>query len=65
MLNIRAERLKRDWTQENVAELIGITTQAVSLIENGKRYPSYEILRKLESIYNLPYYYLLEEEELS
>lgn len=38
--NIRAIRLKRDWTQEKLAEMAGIHPVYVSYIEKGTRNPS-------------------------
>lgn len=32
---IRYERMKRDLSQDNFAELVGLSTQAISAIENG------------------------------
>ncbi len=51
-LNIRKERLKRHWTQEQVAKKIGITEQAIQLIETGQRKPSYDVLVKLEDLFH-------------
>jgi transcriptional regulator with XRE-family HTH domain len=54
MLRIKLERLKRcNWTLEYVAQQIGITNQAVHLIENSQRKPSYETLIKLENLFGL------------
>ena len=50
-LNIRQERIKRGWTQQYVAEHIGITSEAVQMLETAKRKPSYEILVKLEDLF--------------
>lgn len=50
-LQIRQEREKRDWTQEEVAQQIGITKQAVQQIENNDIKPSYDVLVKLLELY--------------
>jgi putative transcriptional regulator len=52
-LNIRQERIKRNWTQEYVAQQIDISPEAVQMIETGKREPSYKVLVKLENLFNL------------
>lgn len=57
---MRQERIKNSWTLEYVASEIGITNQAVSKIELGKSNPSYEVLIKLEKLFNLPHQELLE-----
>ncbi len=33
---LKEERIKRGWTQKKVADVVGLTTTAVSDIENGK-----------------------------
>lgn len=50
---IRAERLRRKWTQEYVAKRIGLTKTAICDIEKGKQKPSYEVLLKLEDLFGM------------
>lgn len=50
-LGIRQERQNRDWTQEYVAEKIGITLSAIQKIETGQRKPSYDVLVKLLDLF--------------
>jgi transcriptional regulator with XRE-family HTH domain len=50
---LRQERLKRGWTLEYVAQQIGVSNQAVSLVETGKQKPSYSVLLKLLDLYNV------------
>ena len=57
-LNIQRERIKNDWTLGFVANKLGITNQAVSLIETAKRRPSYDVLIKLEDLYQKPHRWL-------
>ncbi len=52
-LVIRQERQQRGWTQEYVAKRIGITKGALKNIETAQRRPSYEVLVKLEDLFNL------------
>lgn len=52
-LNIRQERERRKWTQECVAQKIGITQTTLQKIETGRRRPSYDVLVKLEDLFNL------------
>lgn len=51
ILSIRQERIGRNWTLDYVAQKIGITNQAVNLIETGRRKPSYDVLVKLEKLF--------------
>jgi transcriptional regulator with XRE-family HTH domain len=48
---LRQERRKRKWTQEFVAKQVGITNQAVNLLETGLRRPSYDVLVKLLDLF--------------
>lgn len=50
---IRQERIKRGWSCEQVAEKVGITAEAVRLIETGERNPSYPVLIKLEDLFEM------------
>ena len=51
-LHLRQERENKNWTQEYVAEQVGITPEAVSMIETGQRKPSYDVLVKLEDLFH-------------
>lgn len=51
--NIRQERERRKWTQEYVAQKTGITQTMLQKIETGQRKPSYNVLVKLEDLFNL------------
>nr|DAO19814.1 MAG TPA: Helix-turn-helix XRE-family like protein [Caudoviricetes sp.] len=51
MRRMRKERIANGWTQEYVAECVGITKSAVCDIESGRRNPSYEVLLKLEDLF--------------
>lgn len=48
---LKQERIKRGWTQEYVAKSIGITKQAVQLLENNQCKPSYDVLVKLLDLF--------------
>lgn len=50
---IRQAREEKGWTLEYVAQIVGTTNQAVSLIETGKRKPSYEVMVKLENLFGV------------
>lgn len=61
-LNIRQERIKRNWTQEYVAKEIGTTLSTVQKIETGRRKPSYEVLVAIEELFQpLKHDYLLAQ----
>ena len=50
-LKIRQERIARQWTQQYVANQVGITKTAVHDIETGKQQPSYKVLVKLLDLF--------------
>lgn len=50
---IRQERIRRGWSCEHVARLIGVTDETVRLIETGGRSPSYDVLVKLEDLFGM------------
>lgn len=50
---LRKERIARGWTQAYVAEQCGVSYQVVCDWENGRRKPSYEVLCKLEDLFQL------------
>ena len=50
---IRQERRGRNWTLKYVGEQVGLTQPAIHDIEKGRRKPSYEVLCKLEDLFNL------------
>lgn len=50
--NIRAERLRRHYTQENLAELLDMSINYVGKIERGVVIPSAYVMFKLSKILN-------------
>jgi len=52
--NIRKIRLVSNFKQEYVADQLGISQPEYSKIENGKRVPNADNLRRLCNLYNVP-----------
>ena len=50
---LKKERMRRDWTQDYVAEKTGTTKQTVCNWEKGRRIPRLPILLKLEDLFGL------------
>lgn len=48
---LRQEREKRMWSQDYVAKQIGISREAVSMLETGAIKPSYDVLVKLLDLF--------------
>jgi transcriptional regulator with XRE-family HTH domain len=45
-------RKSRGWTQEQLAEKIGVDNKHLSRIEKGYHMPNYQIIKKLAQIFN-------------
>lgn len=48
---LEQERIKRGMSREQIAKKIGITSEAIRLLEIGKRKPSYDVLVKLLDLF--------------
>lgn len=51
-LVLRQERIVRGWTQEFVAQKIGVKKNTIQMIETGQRKPSYDVLVKLLDLFD-------------
>lgn len=61
MNQLRKIRLENKWTQQYVADKIGITKSAYSNIENNRRSPSLKVAIKLQNLFGLPIETLIEK----
>lgn len=55
-------RQEKNWTQEKLAEEIGVKRLAVSKYERGQSKPSAETLQKISEVFGVSIDYLLGEE---
>ena len=53
MSQLKQIRLKNKWTQQYVADKIGITKSAYSNIENKNRSPSLKVAIRLQDLFGL------------
>jgi transcriptional regulator with XRE-family HTH domain len=53
-IRLRGIRRERELTQEQFAELMGISVDFLSLIERGINSPSFEVLEKMEAALKMP-----------
>ncbi|MFQ7208545.1 MAG: helix-turn-helix transcriptional regulator [Coprococcus sp.] len=60
MNQLKQIRLENKWTQQYVADKIGITKSAYSNIENQNRSPSLKVAIQLQNLFGLPIEKLLE-----
>lgn len=60
MNQLKQIRLENEWTQQYVADKIGITKSAYSNIENQNRSPSLKVAIQLQNLFGLSIEKLLE-----
>ena len=58
-IRLRELRASKRLSQEQVAQIIGVTKSTISAYENDLRQPSFEILLKLANLYRVSTDYLL------
>lgn len=62
---IKALRIQHKMTQQDLAEIVGLTPTGISYWESGKAIPNVETLEKLASYFNVTVDYLLGKKEMS
>ena len=50
---LRALRAERNWTQQDLAEAVGVSRQTINAIESGKYDPSLPLAFKLAAVFSL------------
>ncbi len=60
---LRKIRRQNDYTQERLAELLGVSVEFVSNMERGVNAPSFETIEKIAEALNLPFTELFTFEE--
>ena len=50
---LRALRAERDWTQQMLADAVGVSRQTINAIESGKYDPSLPLAFKLAAVFSL------------
>lgn len=59
-LRIRELRTKRNWSQKMLADKLHINKSVISYYELGSRYPTYDVLLGLASVFHVSTDYLLK-----
>jgi len=59
---IREIRIKRDVQQEKLAKYVGVSKQAISKIEHGKRKVGIDELEKIALFFNIPIDYFVKDD---
>lgn len=60
---IATERLKKNWSLEKLAKVIGVSRNTIVNWESGRTEPTAWYLRKLKNLFSLSYEYLIEGNE--
>jgi putative transcriptional regulator len=50
---IKVLRAERDWSQQTLAQEIGVSRQAINAVERGKHVPSLQLAFDIADIFNL------------
>lgn len=61
--SIKVERAKKDITQEQLAEAIGVSRQTINSIEKGKYVPSTVLALKMAAYFQVSVHELFQLEE--
>ena len=51
--NLKIERIRNDYSQEKLAELLSVSPRTISLIENGLQHPKFFLMVKIAEILNV------------
>ncbi len=54
-LTLKALRINKGYTQEQAAQLIGISVETLAKYEKGITYPDIPVLKKIEETYGTKY----------
>ena len=58
---IKIERTKNDFSQEKLAEKVGVSTRTISLIECGLQHPKFFLVAKIAKVLNFDINILLDD----
>ena len=50
---LKVERIKRELSQEQLAELLGVSMRTISLIENGKQHPKFYLVVNIAKVLDI------------
>ena len=60
MFNLKLARIKKNLTQKQLAELVGVSSSTINRIETGKQKLKIDMLNKLAEILEIPVNELLQ-----
>ena len=50
---IKIERIRNEYSQEQFADLLGVSTRTISLIENGLQHPKFFLVVKMAEVLHI------------
>ena len=53
--SIKVQRAKKDLTQEQLAELVGVTRTTINFVERGRWVPSTVLAIKIAKVFEVPF----------
>lgn len=53
--SIKVQRAKKDLTQEQLAELVGVTRTTINFVERGRWVPSAVLAIKIAKVFEVPF----------
>lgn len=62
-LNLATMRKSRGWSQQVLADKLGVSRSAVAMWEKGERQPDYDTLEMIADVFNVPMSALLDDSE--
>lgn len=60
---LRVLRAEREWSQQDLAERLGVSRQSVNAIETGRYDPSLPLAFRIADVFALPIEAIFEREE--
>ena len=62
---LKVLRAERDWSQAQVAELLGIARQTINALEAGKYAPSLPLAFKISKLFQQPVEAIFDKDDMS
>lgn len=56
MVDLKEARTKKNMTQQELADKVGVARQTISMIENGENQPSVELAKKISKVLKIKWY---------
>lgn len=57
VVDLKEARTKKNMTQQELADKVGVARQTISMIENGENQPSVELAKKIGKVLKIKWYH--------